>query len=249
MEAPMPFFPHDIIEEILLKLLRKSLLRFKCVCKSWRDFISTHKFVINHLTETSEKFRRVGVIENTSHCIFLCSPAAQGASRAGEAKQETIFLPSTGEDCYLIPAANKFDLTRIWPYCTNRIIDAMISGSCNGMLLIQLENAERSKRISWTFLLWNPTIREFKMIPGWHFISSFRSLVSGLCYNSSADNYNVVLVFSERKSDSVCGYIYNLKTNSWKQLENLNDATFLDYFPDETGKTLVNGAPPWAMLS
>ncbi|XP_044500199.1 uncharacterized protein LOC123221408 [Mangifera indica] len=99
-------------------------------------------------------------------------------------------------------------------------------------------------------------------------------LLAGLGYNSSIDNYKVVIVFSERKSDLACGYVYNLKTNSWKRLKNfyfpyknsrqvnnfgnlfLSDETCLGYLPEETGylleetgTTIVNGAPHWVTLS
>ncbi|XP_044500203.1 F-box/kelch-repeat protein At3g23880-like [Mangifera indica] len=267
--APVPFFPDDIIQQILLKLPTKSLLRFKCVCKSWRDLISTHEFAIKHLTETSERFRRFGVFESEKlreGRISLYSLAAQTSSRAEEAEEETICLPLRGKDCYLAPAANE--------YIINRFIYTRVLGSCNGILLIRLENVEESSGHPRTFLLWNPTIREFKMIPPCYFKSSLCSLVSGLGYNSSIDNYKVVVVFSERNSDLAYGYVYNLKTNSWKRLENfyfpykntrqvnnfgnlfLSDETCLGYLPEETGylleetgTTIVNGAPHWVTLS
>ncbi|KAG5001241.1 hypothetical protein JHK87_022313 [Glycine soja] len=44
-----PTFSHDLIVEILLRLPIKSLLRFKCVCKSWLSFISNPHFVKSHL--------------------------------------------------------------------------------------------------------------------------------------------------------------------------------------------------------
>ncbi|XP_044478657.1 F-box/kelch-repeat protein At3g23880-like [Mangifera indica] len=236
--APVPFFPHEIIEQILLKLPAISLLQFKCVCKSWRDLISTHEFAIQNLIETSERFRRLGVIESKilrEGRISLYSLATQASSLAEEAEEETI----------CVPAANKFASVKIL-------------GSCNGMLLICLKNVKGSNLNPRKFLLWNPTIREFKMIPPCDFKSSCRSLVSGFGYNSSIDNYKAVVVFYERKSDSVCGYVYNLRTNSWKRLESFyfpyKCAKLLYnhrdiYLPNEIGTTLVNGAPHWVTLS
>ncbi|XP_061372586.1 F-box/kelch-repeat protein At3g23880-like [Gastrolobium bilobum] len=40
--------PNELIEEILLKLPVRSLLRFKCVCKSWLTLISNSKFAKSH---------------------------------------------------------------------------------------------------------------------------------------------------------------------------------------------------------
>ncbi|CAA3030594.1 F-box kelch-repeat At3g23880-like [Olea europaea subsp. europaea] len=41
--------PRDVIIEILSRLPVKSLLRFKCVCKSWRSIITGHSFIYEHL--------------------------------------------------------------------------------------------------------------------------------------------------------------------------------------------------------
>ncbi|XP_061371685.1 F-box protein At1g15015-like isoform X2 [Gastrolobium bilobum] len=38
----------DVIQEILLRLPVKSLVRFKCVCKSWLSLISDSQFAKSH---------------------------------------------------------------------------------------------------------------------------------------------------------------------------------------------------------
>nr|WRO64599.1 MYB transcription factor protein [Rosa persica] len=53
-----PHIPFEVITEILAKLLVKSLLKFRVVCKSWCSLISTSQFVRKHLlsnTGTSKK--------------------------------------------------------------------------------------------------------------------------------------------------------------------------------------------------
>ncbi|KAL3506323.1 hypothetical protein ACH5RR_031705 [Cinchona calisaya] len=50
---PLPNIPDDLIEQILLKLPVKSLLRFKCVSKSWFSLISSKQFIQNHLNLSS----------------------------------------------------------------------------------------------------------------------------------------------------------------------------------------------------
>ncbi|KAM1154929.1 hypothetical protein EV1_025653 [Malus domestica] len=47
--------PYEIVEEILLQLPMKSLLRFRSVCKSWLALISDPKFVKSHLLIRSTK--------------------------------------------------------------------------------------------------------------------------------------------------------------------------------------------------
>ncbi|KAG6431360.1 hypothetical protein SASPL_109439 [Salvia splendens] len=55
MEDPsivIPKLPNDVIIEILTRLPVKPLLKFKCVCKSWRALISSTQFVAAHLEFT-----------------------------------------------------------------------------------------------------------------------------------------------------------------------------------------------------
>ncbi|XP_057433676.1 F-box/kelch-repeat protein At3g23880-like [Lotus japonicus] len=48
METPTVTLPEDLIAEVLLLLPVRSLLRFKCVCKSWRSLISDPQFAKSH---------------------------------------------------------------------------------------------------------------------------------------------------------------------------------------------------------
>ncbi|KAI8566692.1 hypothetical protein RHMOL_Rhmol02G0062000 [Rhododendron molle] len=62
---PLPNLPNEINVEILLRLPVKSLLRFRCACKSWRSLISDPKFVKTHLSLASSN------IGYTHHRVLL----------------------------------------------------------------------------------------------------------------------------------------------------------------------------------
>ncbi|XP_031284053.1 F-box/kelch-repeat protein At3g23880-like [Pistacia vera] len=81
MQAPSLYLPDDLVRDILLRLPVKSLLRFKCVSKSWLSLISNHKLAITHLNKTSKRSRRYGVIESKhSHRISVYSLDGSGSS-------------------------------------------------------------------------------------------------------------------------------------------------------------------------
>ncbi|XP_025883690.1 putative F-box protein At3g20705 [Solanum lycopersicum] len=53
MDGCMANSPEDIVKEILLRCLMKSLLRFKCICKNWCALIKTPEFAQGHLKNRS----------------------------------------------------------------------------------------------------------------------------------------------------------------------------------------------------
>ncbi|XP_059624633.1 F-box/kelch-repeat protein At3g23880-like [Cornus florida] len=62
--------PHDIIVQILSRLPVKSLLQFRCVCKSWCSLISDSHFVKTHLscmsrTDEDDDYKHYKVIFNS----------------------------------------------------------------------------------------------------------------------------------------------------------------------------------------
>lgn len=48
MKNPNCALPHDLVVDILLSLPVRSLVRFKCVCTSWRSLISNPQFAKSH---------------------------------------------------------------------------------------------------------------------------------------------------------------------------------------------------------
>lgn len=67
--------PEEIIDEILVKLPVKSVLRFKCVSKSWCSIITSHGFMLNHLRNCEKE-------ENGSLLVYNINFDAQRYSFA-----------------------------------------------------------------------------------------------------------------------------------------------------------------------
>ncbi|XP_028755885.1 putative F-box protein At5g62060 [Neltuma alba] len=45
----IPFLPEEIIANILKRIPVKSLIRFQCVCKQWKNLLTTPSFIADHL--------------------------------------------------------------------------------------------------------------------------------------------------------------------------------------------------------
>ena len=48
------YLPLEVIEEILVRLSTKSLLRFRSVCKKWYSLISNSRFATTHLDRSNQ---------------------------------------------------------------------------------------------------------------------------------------------------------------------------------------------------
>nr|POF05808.1 f-box/kelch-repeat protein [Quercus suber] len=134
--------PEDLVIQILLWLPVMSLLRLKCVCRSWCDLISGQNFITKHLLHnqtTSNKNMNVGFLllwrEKTSHnYVFSKLP------------YETLEISST----QAVPSSylgtddktDKFDIV----------------GSSNGLVCLRVHD-------SLNIILWNPATKETKVVP------------------------------------------------------------------------------------
>ncbi|KAK4271138.1 hypothetical protein QN277_019875 [Acacia crassicarpa] len=55
VETDDPFFPQEIIRNILTRLPVKSLIRFHCVCRHWRDLFKDPSFIADHLHHSNRQ--------------------------------------------------------------------------------------------------------------------------------------------------------------------------------------------------
>ncbi|KAI4317711.1 hypothetical protein L6164_025560 [Bauhinia variegata] len=192
----LPFIPDELIVEILSRLPVRSLLQFRCVCKSWKSLISDPFFVRKHLHLSTQ---------NTSlshHRIILNTTTAEFHMKS--CCVSSLFKsPSTVSEDLCYPVKNK--------YRHDRII-----GSCNGLLCFAIKGE--------SVLLWNPSIRVSKKSPplgnNWR-PGCFTAF--GLGYDRVNNDYKVVAVFCDPNTsdyfDRTRVTIYSLATNSWRKIQ------------------------------
>jgi len=68
-KTTLPYLPHELIVQILLRLPVRSLIRFKCVCKSWFSLISHDNFANSHYEVTAAT--------HTPKILFIPSPSLE----------------------------------------------------------------------------------------------------------------------------------------------------------------------------
>ncbi|KAG8366518.1 hypothetical protein BUALT_Bualt17G0088500 [Buddleja alternifolia] len=199
-----PNFPEEIIVEILARLPIKSLLKFRCVSKSWLSVISSPQFIKFHLKlcikdATFSKYRIMFTVSYPHFGLKQCSI------------NSLMFKPSS--DVFDVNYPKESPHRAVW-----------VVGSCNGLICIAINEKQ--------LFLWNPATRvstklptvNVKLNPGFYNLYGFG-------YDECADDYKVLGIFVEygigREFKSIVK-MYSLKSNSWKRIGNFQGGVPLD---------------------
>ncbi|KAH7862976.1 hypothetical protein Vadar_011744 [Vaccinium darrowii] len=131
------YLPREVLINILTRLPAKSLLKFRCVCKSWLSLISSPDFTSAHLHLTTKPalllFRH-----------FSLSPKCK----------ELFSLRSDDADFTSLGDLNCPSKTRSG--CFFRVV-----GCCNGVICL----SDDCFSYTYTIILWNPAIRRYLTLP------------------------------------------------------------------------------------
>lgn len=226
--------PEELIIEILLRLPVKSLLKFRCVSKSWLFLISSYRFAKSHLKIS------------TKNNVYIHDKLVFGA-RTLPMDLYTCSLHSLIEgfnitDC-IYPATHDILLyDRVQFDCPLAEVDDVIwlVGSCNGLVCVCLSSSN--------IILWNPTTKKSTMLPeSGTYLGGFEysSITFAFGYDELHDDYKVVEFFGVEHQEGVYETqlkVYSRRTNTWKTLSNWPGG---DTFGG-SGKFL-NGAIHWSV--
>ncbi|XP_059293566.1 F-box/kelch-repeat protein At3g23880-like [Lycium ferocissimum] len=204
----MPTLPIELIVEILSRLPVKTLLKFRCVSKSWLALIRSPEFVKTHLNVSAKNK------DYTHHRLVLT---------------ETINLFSSFNiqyilrDCSISSLRNNsgIEASDLNYPMKNQQQSVCVVGSVNGLICLAIKDTD--------LVLWNPSIRLFKNLPDsgpsvtgdYH----FDSCIYGFGYDESNDDYKVVGVLWNRYKlwHPLEVKIYSLKSNSWRSMDDIPD--------------------------
>ncbi|XP_056159160.1 F-box protein At3g07870-like [Syzygium oleosum] len=201
-----PKLPHDVAIEVLKRLPVKSLLRCRCVCRSWRSNIDDPRFVALHLRHSALDASRWHLV-----CRDWCDPVQNLCSLLSH---QSLALPSRSQ-------------TEI-PFVTPPPDSYRIVGTCNGLICVTERSRDGYGR---TMYLWNPFTRKHKAVrrPGPDMETG--RMVLGFGFDARSIDYKIVrILYSPEDCFSRFGRveIYSLLTDSWRSLEGEAPAFRLD---------------------
>ena len=219
--------PLEMIENILLKLPVKSLIRCKSVCKGWFSLISDPYFVKTHLHQPQTQARsRFCIIQENEYDDY---DNIEGRAFIGDC--EAFMNDTTGGSLSLA-----FD----------PIYEVLFLDSCDGLLcIVDIINLDGK------IMLWNPSTRQRYQLPpnpdiwdpsvrpGTRFDSAF---CRGFGYDSSSDDYKVVVIITKEYNTEV--NVFSLRTNKWKRIQEKHHTVVA-----RRHAAILHGAAHWMAFS
>lgn len=214
--------PEDVMLQILSKLPANSVIRFKCVCKSWKTLLEDHSFIQKHtmnITENTMMIRN----PNLDHLLVSCRDKSTN-------KRVIISMSSTdsSSSSLLISRFIINEKKQLIPssFNNNNYGQMRLIGPCNGIVCIYGYHDQ--------IALCNPTIGDFKTLP-FSTIKrpndmNIRGGDVGLGYDSNTNDYKVIQILfcisihhNNNNNNRRLVYnqveIYSLSTNSWRKYD------------------------------
>ncbi|XP_059630157.1 F-box/kelch-repeat protein At3g06240-like [Cornus florida] len=101
---PIPYLPQQVFVEILSKLSVKSLLKFKCVSKSWRSLISDSHFIKTHLNQNQT--RRILIAKSNYQCSLYTASFGSASNDIVVEKIDFVVQNNPHPQCQIIGSCN-----------------------------------------------------------------------------------------------------------------------------------------------
>ncbi|XP_068312611.1 F-box/kelch-repeat protein At3g23880-like [Pyrus communis] len=212
----------DIFVEILSWLPVISLLRFRCVCKSWRDIISTSQFVAKHRAHTNDNSKNVLILFKRPYPLpHDWPPIPFRFPRLTDYQSLKKNVGATSAAASSAIRSSRRDLEDEFAFDTSLYSSSLV-GSSNGLICLLLDWPRPPRDyyrcyVNTRLLLWNPSTRTARKLPD---IDWFRynPFYYGFGYDSITQDYKVLLGGQDPNGCELVA-IFALKTGSWKSVE------------------------------
>ncbi|KAK4577668.1 hypothetical protein RGQ29_027970 [Quercus rubra] len=218
--------PQEVIVKILSQLPVKSLIRLRCVSRSWFSLISCHDFITLH------HIRALSNAQNPPYLLFRHYDQKIGKDCVTLLSSDNPFPPNLKEEYFTCPSSF------IEMHCPHKSF-------IKRFFIVATEDDIAP-------LLWNPSIHKAIFLPTPEFPFSYMPMqYYGFGYDPTTDDYILVRVLyleeeegDDLKNDQLMVQIYTLGTGTWRNITNPGPGS-LSAFPENHLSVFVNGAVHW----
>ncbi|AES98570.1 putative F-box domain, galactose oxidase/kelch, beta-propeller, F-box associated interaction [Medicago truncatula] len=228
------YLPIELIIQILLKLPVKSLIRFKCVCKSWFSLISQPHFANSHFQLTANA--------HTPRILFI-NPDLESLSIDFETSLHDDSASYSPDISFLFEeydydSSSSSDMDFSSPHPS--FLDLDIRGSCRGFILCSGYSS---------LYLWNPSTGVHRQIPFTTVIDSNleAKYFYGFGYDESTDDYLVLSMCYDPSARGLLSHLglFSLRANTWKEMEGGDNLRYSQQCMYSRVDSLLNGVIHW----
>jgi F-box interacting protein len=213
--------PEDLVKQILVWLPIVSLLRFKCVCKSWYALITHQSFITKHLQHNN----------NNRNILLKMRDKITKDYVVSTLSYETLQLSHTQPAPPSVFAIDK---------------SICIVGSCNGIVCLQDMSLHNFKVV-----IWNPATKETKIVLKSNLSRFPNVIdCIGFGFDAKTNDYKIINLlcpvhdFNSIPSEMIIqSEVYSLSADSWRQGDSPMCCTFDPYICGLN--TYVNGMASW----
>lgn len=196
--------PEDLVFEILSWLPALSLIRFKCVRKSWRDLVEDPKFAAKQLSNQNSS-------PSCRDCCLLLVRRFGKNYNDLESRFSLVSFADDNKDTSTVVKCMDFQF-----YTGNCWL--RVSGYCHGIVCLTERKGDHVVALA------NPGIRQFRVLPDSCIsfpsteVKSNFTCYSGFGYDPVSGDYKVVRLWILDNGRNHKVEVYTLSTNSWREI-------------------------------
>ena len=202
--------PYDVVYDILTYFPVKSLIRFRCVSKSWKSLITNPIFITTHFNFNLNRPKSL-LSNNNAYLLYVATNYPSQLCTVVCNRDRTLTQISR----FQIP----FSHVRIAAFCKG---------------LFFLRNYYND-----VLYLWNPSIRKFNLLPPPIFNTCLVYVALGIAYHSQNNDFKILKLCSHsQKVQPVEAEVYTLSTDSWRRVvmsveseHNIGSIDYIDISP------------------
>jgi len=218
--------PGDLWTEILVSVPVKSLLRFQCVCKSWKSLISSPRFISMH-TQYSES------TGNYAHILRWI-------------RHKDIATPYRSRLLRIDRSLNEFqELEYPFNYSCYGVVH-----DCKGLILFMSTVTKDGLDDNHfdVLTLWNPAIKMSMTLPQPRIdVPVDKYCIYGFGFDHTSNDYKVLRMVQDNYASSPPqAELYKLRTGTWETFTGADN--FGKYSIPENMQAFLNGASHWLIF-
>ncbi|KAI5661932.1 hypothetical protein M9H77_21255 [Catharanthus roseus] len=216
------FIPEEILVQIFKRVPPKSLVRFRCVSKSWNSLVSS------------------------SYFVTLQNEWARASSRSiltGHFSRMQLYSIRRKNEVFSV----ENEVKKAFPFEYKRYNKSFrIIGSCNGLICLCYDESEFETQ----FILWNPSIgkRIALPLPRVTFENSVRSSEFGFGYDTESNDFKVVRLTGLKRENEEDDFppifeVFSLSRGKWREINPSPSQNWIVQF--SRSFAFVNGKLHW----